>query len=105
MLQVVIFCKCKSCNEINDDGEWHHMNQIDEGGGLYTIKTEFFCPNCKNTEYDEIEYKDLPKEFLYKYNKNNIKNTLEHLKNSCESKEEFLEIMDSLGYLPSEMKV
>ena len=103
MHQIVKFFQCKSCSAINQDWEWNHSIMAKMDATSYTTRESTYCPNCSHTEYEEIEYKNLPDEFKYRMQKENIKSTLESLEKNCESIYEFFEIMDSLGYKSLEL--
>ena len=103
MLRTGKFFQCKTCRAINQDWKWEHSTMAKMDATSYTTRESIYCPNCLHTEYEEVEYKDLPTLFKYKMNKENIKSTLESLEKNCESKEEFLEIMNSLGYTSLEL--
>lgn len=103
MLQAVKYLKCKACCAINKDLKWRHSIMAKMDATSYTTRESTYCPNCSHTEYEEIEYEDLSDGFKYKMHKENIKSTLESLEKNCESKYEFLEIMDSLGYASLEL--
>ena len=98
MLQIVKFFQCKTCRAINQDWKWRHSTMAKMDATSYTTRESTYCPNCLHTEYEEIEYKDLPDVFKYKMNKENIKSTLESLEKNCEDKQQFFLIMESLGW-------
>ena len=96
--RILKFFKCKTCHEINKDYKWNHSEIVKMDASSVTRREKIYCPNCVHTEYEEIEYEDLPYSFKYLMNKQNIRDSLESLEKDCKSKHDFLMIMESLGW-------
>lgn len=98
MYRIVKYLKCKTCSQINQDYKWEHTETVKMDASSVTQREKFYCPNCLHDEYDEIEYKDLPKSFRYLMSKQRTRDTLKSLEDDCESTEQFEHIMESFGW-------